>query len=69
MLDSIQNLRLKDLRKAAVAIATLAAQLLALNLIPENIEPYVIAGLATLNSIGVFAVRNGDKPRKAGLSD
>lgn len=61
MLEDLKDLRLKDVKKALVAVATLAAQLLTLGLIPEQAQGYVVAGLAVLNSIGVYAVRNGDR--------
>lgn len=59
---NLGNLKMKDVRKALVALATLVAQCLALGLVPMEAKPYVVGALSVLNAIGVYAVRNGNKP-------
>jgi hypothetical protein len=69
MLEQIKNLKMKDVRKFLVALATLAAQMLALGMVPEAAQGYVVAVLSALNAIGVFAIRNGDKVVEPGHLD
>lgn len=49
---------LAKVRKAVVAVAGAAAQLVALGLVPAAYLPYVSAGLAVLAAIGVYVVPN-----------
>lgn len=45
-------------RKAAAAVAGVAATLLAANLLPDPVAGYVSAGLAVLGAVGVYTVPN-----------
>lgn len=54
-----------QIRKALVALVTLATQALAYNLVPEVAVPYVLLVVGVLGSYGVFAVRNDTRGGRA----
>lgn len=66
---TLSDLTLKDVRKALVALVTLASILLAQGLVPDAAQEYVVAAIALLNAYGVYKVRNGDKVTKPGHLD
>lgn len=47
-----------QMRKGIVAAVALVLQLIALGVIPEDVQPYVSAVIAALTAIGVYVVPN-----------
>lgn len=58
---NLGDLTLKDVRKALVALVTLAGLALTQGLVPDVATPYVVLAIGFANVYGVFAVRNGEK--------
>lgn len=52
------SVKVKEVRKALTAAATFASTLLAANVLPDHIAPYVAGGLGVLGVYGVWAVPN-----------
>lgn len=58
---TLADIRLKDVRKALVAVVTLVSLALTQGLVPDPYATWATLGIAFANVYGIYAVRNGDK--------